>query len=213
MARNRSRKALRRLVYDRLQGRGRGAKIEMLGARRAQLPETRLSRREFLRRSSAVGGPLVLGGPVALARGASSFVQRSRTAEVGFDSVRQQPTTTLGSTLDAGLRLLFDQPGWGTSGRWAVSQGANVRGLGLRSGRDLIRGQSGAARIEAERAGRAGSEQPASPYSATSTSSGSTTYANVLVKGLEVVLPGLGPVRRGTTTVSRLLPVLEVIRS
>ena len=118
----------------------------------------------------------------------------------GFDPLKQTAITQLGAGRNAKLQLQFTSRYWNAQG----SNGNVYTDIGLQSGWDVTRGQSGATGIFVDYSGGniAGDFKPSTPYSNAATNQQVVTYAKSVLPILNTVFPGIAKQWNGKATLS-----------
>jgi monoamine oxidase len=124
-------------------------------------------------------------------------------SRAGFDYLKKTAITELGASKNAKLQLQFTSRYWNTQGPWGLSNGSLFSDLGLQSGWDVTRGQSGATGILVDYAGGdvAGAFTPTQPYS-TADDSKVRGYARTALRKFETLYPGITGKWNGKATLS-----------
>jgi monoamine oxidase len=123
----------------------------------------------------------------------------------GFDSMKKTAITQLGAGRNAKLQLQFASRYWNAQG----SNGNLFTDLGLRSGWEVTRAQSGASGIFVDYAGGnvAGAFEPSTAYSNAATNPQVASYAQSVLADLDTVFPGIAERWNGKATLS--VPMLD----
>ncbi len=118
----------------------------------------------------------------------------------GFDPLKQTAITKLGAGRNTKLQLQFTSRYWNAQG----SNGNVYTDIGLQSGWDVTRGQSGAAGIFVDYAGGniAGGFKPSTPYSNAESNQQVATYAKSVLPILDTVFPGIAKRWNGKASLS-----------
>jgi monoamine oxidase len=121
-------------------------------------------------------------------------------AGAGFDPLKTMAIMQLGGGRNAKLQLQFKSRYWNGLG----SNGNVYTDLGVQSGWDVTRGQSGATGIFVDYSGGdiAGSFKPSTPYSNAATNQQVATYAKRVLRQLEPVFPGITAQWNGKASLS-----------
>src|SRR5258707_13449304 len=122
----------------------------------------------------------------------------------GSASLKQTPIPQLGGGRTPNLKLQWASRYWNTQGPWGLSNGNVYSDAGFQNTWDVTRAQGGAAGILVDYGGGnyAGSFQPSTPYSNTTTNTQVTTYANAWLSQLEKAFPGITKQWTGKATLS-----------
>ena len=118
----------------------------------------------------------------------------------GFDLLKKTAITQLGAGKNGKLQLQFSTRYWNAQG----SNGNLYSDLGLQSGWDVTRGQSGATGIIVDYSGGsvAAELKPSAPYSNAGSNSQVTTYAKASLGRLETLFPGISKQWNGKASLS-----------
>jgi len=121
-------------------------------------------------------------------------------AGAGFDPLKKTAITQLGGGRNGKLQLQFKSRYWNALG----SNGNVYTDLGVQSGWDVTRGQTGATGIFVDYSGGdiAGSFKPSTPYSNAATNQQIATYAKQVLRQLEPVFPGITAQWNGKASLS-----------
>jgi monoamine oxidase len=123
----------------------------------------------------------------------------------GFDALKKTAITRLGAGRNGKLNIQFSSRLWNAQG----SNGNLYTDVGLQSGWDVTRGQSGATGILVDYSGGniAGSFRPSTPYSNASTNLQVASYVQSVLPQFETIFPGITSRWNGKASLS--VPFLD----